>query len=436
MPGCLVLLTFHVADKTRRRSFGLCSRKWHASLPCHCIFSRMPFEDFLLHVRTNPQRHDASVDIVKGYYSHVKIHYRQYVFRPAIVSNVDLFVWPFCGVNLPWNVYVPNLLSNDFNKYSGAVLTRDCFSCDDSYTLDCGIEFRRGRARRHEGGESFHRYHVGAAFLLVYFSSWVADLDDAGDRSLSKSNYTPSYTRFIALAGSALRTSKGDLWWHAGTLKFEGCGCWTRICLLGSGVESKLNQSANVIWIPAEATNQFNRSFRLLPSPQVWFSVFLGKNNISLSRCLLLRSTQNDREKENCKRGVENTNRNAFSKPIFTYSPFLASLFSFYFSHARRTALVLSEKAVSIHRRDEQEEKAYENCAYLTKPSTQCGGMGRDGKQRRYRSSGPHRISDEEDEKKVPCFTLNSCRIGWFMFVERESFPKLLLFPIGRREFN
>lgn len=103
----------------------------------------------------------------------------------------------------------------------------------------------------------------------------------------------------------------------------------------------ELNQSTNDIWIPTETTNRFNRSFRSFPSPQV---LFWGKPIFLSSSMFAFEVSAVQPRKENYKRGVENTNRNRFLEADFTYSPFFASLFSFYFSHARRTALV--EKAV------------------------------------------------------------------------------------------
>lgn len=271
--GCLFMLTFHVADKVRRRI--MFSRMTRA--PAIVCFSRMAFEDSCSTFFINPQRHDASLDIVKGWdYSRIRIHYRQYRQFPRNPIErwsflCDRFVESICREKCTYRIYWV-MISIKF----GAVLTEDGFSCDDtrSTTASDSIEREGTKTRRHGGGKSFHRYHVGAAFLLRYFPSWVADLDDAEDGSLSKSNYTPSYTRFMALVGSAY--VKYELWllWCEATF-WAGCGRWTRICLLGPGIESKHKWHLDTDW--NHKPIQPLVSLVSLPA-----SFILGKTNISL----------------------------------------------------------------------------------------------------------------------------------------------------------
>lgn len=83
---------------------------------------------------------------------------------PPIVSNVDLFCVPVL-----WSQFAvksAECTSNDFNK------VRDCFDGGMAARAEIyasASDFVEGENKKTWGGESFHRYHVGAAFLLVYF---------------------------------------------------------------------------------------------------------------------------------------------------------------------------------------------------------------------------------------------------------------------------
>lgn len=67
---------------------------------------------------------------------------------------------------------MPNVLSNDFNKvwgcFDGGMVARAGIHAPASDSV--GEENKKTRG----GGESFHRYHVGAAFLLVYLFSFLS----------------------------------------------------------------------------------------------------------------------------------------------------------------------------------------------------------------------------------------------------------------------
>lgn len=271
--GCLVLLTFHVADKINSTP-----QLWMMfSLETRADSRRLRFPGCPLKIFSS------------RFYEPTKARrltwHRQRVLSWEWLTHQNplptVYLHPHGNRIKCWSFlcarFVESICREKCRMYwvmisikFGAVLTEG-WRPVRGYTLQHRIP--SGRRTRRLVGEAKAFIDITLEplfFSFIYFPSWVADLDDAEDRSLSKSNYTPSYTRFIASVG---RTAKGKLRWLATTFDdardVGGLRGSTR-----TASEFQLNQTANVIWIPIETTNRFNRSFRLLPASLIFRSAF------------------------------------------------------------------------------------------------------------------------------------------------------------------
>lgn len=190
-------------------------------------------------------------------YFHPRQSYRMLIF----------FVCPFCGVNLPWKV--PNVRVMISIKF-GTVLTGG-WRPVRRYTLQHRISSKE-RTRRLGEAKAFIDITLEPLFFsFIFLFEWQIRMMQKIGRWENRITHLP--THVLLRRWAFWKVSLDDMQW-----------LW-RMCTARVHTKSQLNQSTNVIWIPSETTNRFNRSFCLFPprNSDFPFWAFFGGKPIFLS---------------------------------------------------------------------------------------------------------------------------------------------------------